>query len=83
MNKIGAVIIVVVVVALAYLFVLLFMPILVDAVATANTTMTEATENFTGVYPGTGELTVATPWIMFFVPGVIGIIVIVMILRKP
>ena len=83
MNKIGAVIIVVAVVAVAYILLLLFMPVLVDVVETANTTMANATANFTTVYPGTGELTVATPWIMLFVPGVIGIIVVVMILRKP
>ena len=83
MNKIGAVIIVVGVVAAAYLFLLVVMPVFTDIVSTANVTMTEATANFTDVYPGTSEFMVSTPWIMFFVPGVIGIILIVMILRKP
>ena len=83
MNKIGAVIIVVAVVAVAYLFMLLVMPVLTSIVSTANVSMANATANFTTVYPGTSEFMVSTPWIMFFVPGTIGIILIVMILKKP
>ena len=83
MNKIGAVIIVVAVVAVAYLLLLVVMPVFTSIVSTANVSMANATANFTTVYPGTSEFMVSTPWIMFFVPGVIGIVLIVMILRQP
>ena len=83
MNKIGAVIIVVGVVALAYLLILLVMPVFTDIVSSANVSMANATANFTGVYPGTSELMVSTPWIAFFIPGAIGMALIIMILKKP
>lgn len=81
MNKLGAVAIVVGVVIAAYLLLMVAMPVLVESVSTANVTM-HATSNMSA-YPGVAEMTVATPWIMFFVPGTIGIIVIVVILKKP
>ncbi len=81
MSKIGAVLIVVGVVIAAYLIILITHPVMVDIVATANTTMV-ASSNMSN-YPGTSGMLVSTPWIMFFVPGVVGLIVIVAILRKP
>ena len=81
MNKLGAVIIVVAVVAACYLLLLVTMPILVDFASTANVTMAE-TSNLTN-YPGAAEGVLMAPWPLFFAPAAIGIILIVMILRKP
>ena len=81
MNKIGAVITVVVLVIAAYLLLLVVMPIISDAALTANTTM-NASSNMS-LYPGTSGFLMSTPWILFFVPGVIGIAVIVVLLRMP
>lgn len=81
MNKLGTVTIIVGVVIIAYLFLLVVMPVMVDAVSTANTTMA-ATSNMSN-YPGTQEATLATPWVLFFVPGVIGMIAIVITLKRP
>lgn len=81
MNKIGAIIITIGAVTMAYLILLVVMPFLTDVVATANATM-NATSNMS-LYPGTSAGIISVPWILFFVPGSIGMIVIVMILRKP
>lgn len=81
MNKIGAVIVTVVIVIFAYLLILVAMPILTEAVSTSNTTMA-STSNMT-MYPGTQEAVLSTPWVIFFLPAVIGTIVVISILRKP
>ena len=79
MKKPLAVGIVVAVVAAAYLIILVLMPILTGIVATSNTTM-QATANMSQ-FPGAAEAIVSTPWILFFVPGVIGMAIIVLILK--
>ena len=81
MNKIGAVITVVVLIIGTYLFLLVVMPIISDLALSANTTM-NATSNMS-LYPGTSGFLMSTPWILFFLPGVIGIALIVIILRQP
>ena len=79
-SKLGSVAWIVGLVIIAYLFLLVAMPVITDAVSTANTTMA-ATSNMSN-YPGTQEGVLATPWILFFVPGVIGIIAVVLVLRR-
>ncbi len=81
MNKIGAVITVVVLIIGTYLFLLVVMPIISDLALSANTTM-NATSNMS-LYPGTSGFLMSTPWILFFIPGIIGIALIVVILRMP
>ena len=81
MNKLGAIIIVVGVVMFCYLVILVVMPVLTDAVSTANTTIA-ASANLTD-YPGTQGFLLSTPWILFWVPGVIGMILVVIILKQP
>ncbi len=81
MNKIGAVIVVVFVIIVLYLYLLVVMPIISDLALSANTTM-NATSNMS-LYPGTSGFLMSTPWILFFLPGVIGIALIVIILRQP
>lgn len=81
MNKYGAVITIVVLEIAVYLFLLVIMPIITDMALTANTTM-NATSNMS-LYPGTSGFLMSIPWIVFFVPGVIGIALIIVILRMP
>lgn len=80
MSKIGQVVVVVAMVIAAYLFLLVAMPILVDFASTANATMV-ASSNMSN-YPGTASFLISSPWILFFVPGTIGIAAIVIILKK-
>ena len=81
MNKIFQVIIVASMVIAVYLLMLVAMPIVVDMSLTANSTM-NASVNMSQ-FPGTSEAVVASPWVLWFVPGVIGMIVVVIILKRP
>ena len=82
MNKIGAVIIVVCLVIVCYLFMLIVIPgVVVPMVSSANTTI--AASSNVSDYPGTTSFLLATPWILWFVPACIGIVVIVVILKQP
>ena len=81
MNKLGAVLIIIGVVIGCYLILLVTQAVVVNLVESANATIT-ASSNLTN-YPGTQGFLLSTPWIMWWVPGVIGMIVIVIILRKP
>lgn len=81
MNKFGAVFAISALIIVVYLFLLVIMPIITDLALTANTTM-NATSNMS-LYPGTSGFLMSIPWIVFFVPGVIGIAIIVVILRTP
>ena len=81
MNKLGAVLIIIGVVIGCYLILLVTQTVVVNLVESANATIT-ASSNLTN-YPGTQGFLLSTPWIMWFVPGVIGMIAIVIILRRP
>jgi len=81
MGKIGLVAVIAIVVTVTYLLLLLVMPVLTGVVSTTNATL-HAGSNMT-LYPGTAEVVVATPWVLWFVPGVIGLAVIVIILKRP
>lgn len=80
MGKIGHVIIVVAMVVAVYLLMLVVMPVVVDMSLTANSTM-NASSNMS-LYPGASPALIASPWVLWFVPGVIGMIAIVVILKK-
>ena len=81
MNKIGQVIVVTLIVGAAMLFLLVTMPVVTEMANTANTTMS-ATSNMSH-FPGTAEFMVSVPWLLFFVPPTIGMIVVVIILKRP
>lgn len=82
MNKLGSVLIVIAVIAACYLIILVTIPnIVVPMIESANATMTADVDNLTA-YPGSQDLMISTPWILLWVPGVIGMIVIVLILRS-
>ena len=80
MGKVGAIIVIVGIVIVAYLFLLVVMPILVDMSLTANATM-HATSNMSN-YPGTAGALVSSPWVLFFVPGAIGVAAIIFVLKR-
>lgn len=80
MNKLGAVLIIIAVIGACYLLLLPIMPVLVDFANTANSTIIDTGRDM-AQYPGAVEFLVASPWILFFVPAVIGIVVVVLILR--
>lgn len=81
MAKIWGVIVVVSIVVLLYLLMIIIMPIIVDLSVTANNTM-DASVNMS-LFPGTSDAMIAIPWILWFVPGTIGMFVVVMILKRP
>lgn len=81
MNKLGAVIVVLVLTTVVYIVMLVTMPVLVGVTETVNATMT-ASSNLTN-YPGSQGFLLSTPWILWFVPGVISIAVIIGILKAP
>jgi len=64
----------------AYIFLTLFMPTLVDIITTANTTMA-ASSNMSN-YPGTAAVMVGAPLWLYFVPGAIGFVVVILILKS-
>ena len=80
MNKLGAVAIVIGLTVALYLIVLVVMPVITDIISTANATVT-AQSNWAD-YPGTQGALIAVPWIMWFIPGTISLIVIVIILKR-
>ena len=80
MKKFGPVVMVILFVSVVYMILLVIMPFMSDTVSTANTTMA-ATSNMTN-YPGTGEFLLSMPWILWFIPACVGIIAIVIILKR-
>ena len=80
MQKLVWIAIVVALVSACYLIMLITMPLVSDLAATANSTM-NATSNMS-LYPGTSEALMASPWILWFIPGAIGIGVIIVILKS-
>ncbi len=80
MNKLGGVAIIVFVVGVLYLLLMAVFPVLTDVVNTANTSMA-ASSNMSN-YPGTTEALLASPWFLWFVPGCIGMIAIVIHLKR-
>lgn len=82
MNKAGGIAAVIAGVLFLYLFLLVIIPYIVAPLAlTANTTM-DASSNMS-LYPGTSGMLMSASWILFFVPGVIGIVLVVVIMRQP
>ena len=81
MNKLGAVLIIIGITIFLYLILLVVMPVVVDMVSTANATIVASSD--LSDYPGTQGFLESTPWILFFVPGSICMIIIVIILRSP
>lgn len=82
MNKIGYVMIVVGIVVALYLILLTVMPTIVNLSITANTTIAGSGVDIAAM-PGSTDMLILAPWLLWFVPGVIGMIAIVVILKSP
>ena len=80
MNKLGAVTLVIGLTAALYLIVRAVMPVVIDIISTANATVTSS--GGWGNYPGNQGFFVSIPWIMWFIPGTICIIIVVVILKR-
>lgn len=80
MNKLGAVLIMIGVVGACYLVLLVVIPVLANIIVTANATIVENVADVSA-YPGAQSFLVSTPWILFWVPGVVGIAAIILVLR--
>lgn len=80
MKKVGGVIVVCAAVFAVYLIMLVVMPTVVDITLIANSTINASGINTT-LQPGSTEILIAAPWILWFVPGIIGMIVVVKILK--
>ena len=84
MSKFGQVAIVVGIMIILYLLLLVIIPILSDFASTANITASSVPgRNVTADYPGSTEGLLAAPWVLWFCPGVIGMISVVIILKRP
>ena len=81
MNKIGQVFIVIGLVAACYLILLVVMPVLNQFASSANATI-QSSVNVT-LFPGAVEVLLAAPWVLWFVPASIGMIAVVLIMRRP
>lgn len=79
-NKIKQVIFIIAGVVLVYVFLTIIIPILADFAGTANATIT-ASSNFTD-YPGTQAVLVGAPFWIYFIPGIVGIVAIVFVLKS-
>ncbi len=82
MNKIGQVALVVFIMGVLYLILLAVMPVVSDMSIAANTTIT-ASGVAVAEMPGSTSFLLAAPWILWWIPGVMGMIIVVAILRAP
>jgi len=81
MHKLLSVGITIGAVIMIYLVMLIVVPFLADTTVSVNATMA-AGSNMTN-YPGTSSFMLSIPWILWFVPGACGIVIVVGILRAP
>lgn len=80
MSKAKAIFGVIIGVIVCYGVLAVFVKFLADQSVTTNQAL-DVAHNM-AQYPGTSGFLLSTPWIMYFVPTVIGIILIVMVLRQ-
>lgn len=79
MRKLGLILATIGIVVIAYLFLLVIMPIISDFASTANTSIA-ASHNVSN-FPGSTTGLLAIPWVLWFAPAVGGTIAVVVILR--
>jgi len=77
MNKLGALLIIIGGVVFAYVILTAAQGAIVGIVSSANASITANTTNM----PGAREGLLAMPWVVYFIPGVMGIVAVVMLLR--
>ncbi|GAG82113.1 unnamed protein product [marine sediment metagenome] len=81
MNKLGHVAVVVGLVLMVYLILLITVPFLSSVAVDVASNMTA--DHPVAQYPGAVEGLLMAPWLLFFAPGVIGLIAVVVILKRP
>ena len=79
MGKFGVIALVIVGVAMCYLMMLFYMPVINLLVESANATFTAGVE---ARMPGSQSGLVAMPWILWWLPGTLGMVIVVVILKK-
>ncbi len=67
-------------VALCEVVMLIFIKFVSDTTLTVNATLVGASNM--SRYPGTLGFLLATPWILYFVPAIIGIVLIIIVLKR-
>ena len=80
MNKFFGIVIVVVIVIFVYLILAVTMPA-INEISTAAAVSLNATSNMSN-YPGTLEVVESSPWWMWALPGAVGMVVIIVMLKK-
>lgn len=80
-TKIVRVALILLTVTAAYLFIIIVIPLLADFASTANTTI-GASSNMSN-YPGLSGAILGAPLFLYFVPAIIGIVLIIIVLRAP
>lgn len=80
MKKVVSIGVIIVLVGLAYIMMTLVMPT-ISGITQDTADAMETSHNMTA-YAGTSETMGATPWILWFIPGGIGIYAIIIALRQ-
>ena len=80
MGKLGTLAWIIGLVIIVNLLLLITVPFLADITVSTNLTL-NATSNMSQ-YPGTSGFLLATPWILYFIPNVAGIIAVIVVLRR-
>ena len=81
MGKIWQVILIVSGVSMLYLLMLVIMPVVSSLASTANTTAAASVN--VSLQPGSTSFLLSIPWICWWIPGTIGGIAVVAVLKQP
>ena len=80
MSKMGTLAWIIGLVIIVNLLLLITVPFLADIAVSTNATLNASTNM--SQYPGTSGFLLATPWILYFIPNVAGIIAVIVVLRQ-
>ena len=80
MSKAKSIALLVAGITICYIVLAIFIKFVADTALTTNATL-HAGSNMTQ-YPGTSGFLLSTPWLLYFVPAIIGIVWLVIILKK-
>ena len=80
MGKLGTLAWIIGLVIIVNLLLLITVPFLADIAVSTNATLNASTNM--SQYPGTSGFLLATPWILYFIPNVAGIIAVIVVLRQ-
>ena len=80
MEKIKTIGVIFILVGIVNLLLLIIVPFLADITVSTNATLNASTNM--SLYPGTSGFLLATPWLLYFIPNVAGIIAIIIVLRR-